>query len=390
MTSRERLLCALNGQTPDRVPVTLFILDSGHFLHQVYPDVDAQDFDTLQLKVVEIQKQLGVDVFVRLLHGIYDPIAVRMAGLNVTQQTENWEVRTEETVNGNTRIQHSTIRTPDGVLTQDFSTTEVSPGTLVYACTRKAIESPRDLEIAIRYEPRMPAGVKAQVRDRVQRIRRAVGEDGIVGVWSPNGPFNNASQLIESETLYSLFLADYPFYEKLMTFAMERWEEYALAIDAAGVDVHCVGGNVPGGFLGRRNYDRYVLPFEKRHIDFLQRNGTPAMYHNCGQIMQLVESYVELGARIVEPFSPPPLGDADLERAKAVVRGRYAMLSGIDQVNVLRNGDPDQVRRATEQAIRAGKPGGGFILQPVDFLEEGTPLENVQAYVQTAMEHASY
>ena len=66
--------------------MTLFILDAGHFLHQVYPGVDSQDFDTLQLKVIEIQKQLGVDVFVRLLHGIYDPIAVRMAGLNVTRR----------------------------------------------------------------------------------------------------------------------------------------------------------------------------------------------------------------------------------------------------------------------------------------------------------------
>ena len=124
-------------------------------------------------------------------------------------------------------------------------------------------------------------------------------------MWSPNGPFNNASLLVESETLYSLFRTDYPFYEKLMTFAMERWRDYAAAIDDAGVDVHCVGGNVPGGFLGKRNYDRYVLPFEKKHIAFLQRNGTPAMYHNCGQIMQLAESYVELGARVVEPFSPP-------------------------------------------------------------------------------------
>jgi hypothetical protein len=67
------------------VPVTLFILDSGHFIHQVCPGVDSQDFDTLQLKVIEIQKQFGVDVFVRLLHGIYDPIAIRMAGLEVTE-----------------------------------------------------------------------------------------------------------------------------------------------------------------------------------------------------------------------------------------------------------------------------------------------------------------
>ena len=114
------------------------------------------------------------------------------------------------------------------------------------------------------------------------------------------------------------------------------------------------------------------------------------MYHNCGQVMNLVESYVDLGVRVVEPFSPPPLGDADLARVKATVAGRYVILSGIDQVNVLRGGTIDEVKRATEQTMLAGKPGGGFILQPVDFLEYGTPLENIEAYVSTAHQQAAY
>jgi len=35
------------------VPVTLFIVDQGHCINQVYPDVDPWDFETLQLKVIE-------------------------------------------------------------------------------------------------------------------------------------------------------------------------------------------------------------------------------------------------------------------------------------------------------------------------------------------------
>ena len=86
--------------------------------------------------------------------------------------------------------------------------------------------------------------------------------------------------------------------------------------------MHCVGGNVPGGFLGKKNYDQYILPFEKKYIDFVQQNGTPAMYHNCGQVMALVESYKELGVRIVEPFSPPPARRRGPAEAKRTVRRR--------------------------------------------------------------------
>ncbi len=390
MTPRERFLAVLDGRLPDRVPVTLFLADQGHFLNQLYPEVDPWDFEALHLKELEIQRQLGVDVFVRMCFGLNDPISIHMGGLNVSRQTDHWEVKTEESRRGTVTLEQSTIRTPDGVLTQEFAVNEIRPQTFIYACTKKPIQTPADLEIAVKHEPGMPEAFKKNARERVQRIKAAVGDDGIVGGWAPHGPFNNASLLIDHTELYSLFLTDYAFYERLMNFAMNRILDYARAMDDAGVDIHCVGGNVPGGFLGKRTYDRYILPFEKRYIDFLQQNGTPAMYHNCGQIMNLVESYKELGVRVVEPFSPPPLGDADLARAKQIVGNSYVIVSGVDQINVLQRGTVDQVKRATAAAMEIGKPGGGFILDNVDFIEYGTPLENLEAYVSTALEHAAY
>jgi len=390
MTSRQRFMKVFRGELPDRVPVTLFLADQGHFLNQMYPDVDPWDFDTLQMKVLEIQKQLGVDVFVRLLYGICDPLNLIYGGLDVSQSTDSWNVQMEKVRNENTLIERATIRTPEGTLTQDFSINEIRPGTYMYACTKQPIESPKHLDMARKYEPTMPAEWPKKVKDRVQRMKKAIGEDGIVGTWSPHGPFNNCSLLIDLNTLYSMFLVDYGYYEELITFAFERSLPYAKALDEAGVDVHCVGGNVPGGFLGKRTYDEFILKFEKRYIDFVQQNGTPAMYHNCGQVMALVESYKDLGVRIVEPFSPAPLGDADLAEAKRRSGGAYVILSGIDQVNVLQKGTAEEVKRATEATMKIGKVGGKFIMQPVDFLEYGTPLKNVEAYVRTALENASY
>jgi hypothetical protein len=57
---------------------------------------------------------------------------------------------------------------------------------------------------------------------------------------------------------------------------------------------------------------------------------------------------------------------------------------------VLQKGSLDDVRRSTKKAMLAGKPGGKFIMQNVDFLEYGTPEENVRAYVEEALENAAY
>ena len=135
MTSRERFLKVLNGEMPDQVPVTTFILDQGHFISQLYPDVDPEDFETLQLKIAEVQRQFGMDVCVRLLFGLNDPLFIHMGGVNTSVQTDTWEVDTEVITKEKVTIYRSTIRTPDGTITQDFSKNEVRPGTFLYACT---------------------------------------------------------------------------------------------------------------------------------------------------------------------------------------------------------------------------------------------------------------
>jgi len=391
MTPRERFFAVLKGEIPDRVPVTLFIQDTGHFLNQVYPSIDPWDLEALQLKVIELQKDLGVDVFVRMLFCTDDAHHLLVGGLDIDQETDTWHVETTEIrKNEHTLLKQSRITTPDGVLTQQLSFYEKRKGTVMFACTEKPIKTPADLERAIRYEPRMPSDWPERAGARLAKIKKALGDSGIVGTWSPYGPFNTVSLLIDHSEIYSVFLTDPDYYTRLMNFAIDRSTDYLRAIDAAGTDVHCVGGNVAGGFLGRKFYDPYILPFEKRYMGLVQERGTPGCYHNCGEIMNLVESYKELGARWVEPFSPYPLGDARLADAKRRSAGAYVMTGGIDQVNVLQQGTVECVQRTTEATMRAGKPDGRFVMQSADFLEYGTPAENLEVYVRTALEHAAY
>jgi hypothetical protein len=63
------------------------------------------------------------------------------------------------------------------------------------------------------------------------------------------------------------------------------------------------------------------------------------------------------------------------------------MGGGVDQVNVIQNGTLDDVKRATEKTAKAGKKSRRFILQNADFLEYGTPEENVYQYVKTGIEN---
>lgn len=389
MNSKERILRTIKGDKTDRVPVSLFIHDEGNFLSQIYKNLNLNDPLDCKFKLIDLQRDLGVDIHLRMLHSM-TPFWISYGGLNTDIQTENWEIFSKEYNRGKSIVKSYIIKTPKKELTQEFSISEVAPGTLNYACTKKPIKSIGDLEAAIEYEPPMNKNYPEKIKDIVEKVKSYLDKDGVTSIWAPGGSFNAASNLIDLDMLYSIFLTDESFFKKLINFCFKRTFPFIEAISCSGVDIINLGGNVPGGFLGKKIYDKYVLPYEKEYIKFAKSFGVKTLYHNCGKSDELVESYKELCSDIVEPFSPPPLGNSDLKEVKERSEGKFTIIGNIDQINVIKDGSVNLVKEITEKTVQTGKKDGKFILQTTDYLEYGTPLENVEAYVKTGIEYGKF
>ena len=374
----------------DRVPVSLFIHDEGNFLKQVYSNLNRDNHLDCKFKLIDLQREFGVDINLRMLHGM-TPLWITYGGLNTETQSDCWEVfLKKEHKRGNTLVKSYTIKTPKGEFSQEFSISEIAPGTLNYACTKKPIKNIKDLEVTIEYEPSMDKNYPKKIKGIVEKVRSYLRDDGVTSIWAPSCAFNAASNLIDLDMLYSLFLSDMPFFAKLISFSIKRTFPFIKAMCESGVDIINLGGNAPGGFLGKKNYDKYALPYEKKYISFAKSFGTKALYHNCGLASALIESYKELGSDIIEPFTPPPFGDNDLAEVKKKSEGKFIIIGNVDQVNVIQKGTIDLVKEITKKTVEIGKVGGGFILQNADYFEYGTPIENIEAYIKIGIEYGGY
>lgn len=318
------------------------------------------------------------------------PVFAHLGQLNVDVQTENWEVKHREEKNGNTTLHKYEIKTPDGILKQTFSINELRPKTYMYACTEKPINGPEDLKIAMKYEPDYSDETKNEMKKNVAAVKAEVGDSGVLSAWTNGGLFNNISGFIDHETLYSIFLLDPEYYSDLMAFAKKRVFDFTDAIIQTGIDALCVGGNVAGGFLGENCFAEYVRPYEMEYISHIQDQGKPVIYHNCGDVMNLVEPYKKMGIKNIEPFSPPPLGDGDLDLLASRMHDEFTVTGGVDQVNVIQKGTVKDVERITLETLNKGKKLDRYILQSADFLEYDTPLENVEAFARTGLANAEY
>ena len=132
------------------------------------------------------------------------------------------------------------------------------------------------------------------------------------------------------------------------------------------------------------------MPYEERIIKAVHDQGKHVLYHNCGLARGLYPAYADMHMDVFETLSPSPMGDNMLSEGKSLL-GKDKVLSGnLDQVYFLKTAAPEEVAAVTKEIVLAGKPNGRYLFACSDFLEKGTPKENVIAMIRAAKEAGVY
>lgn len=135
----------------------------------------------------------------------------------------------------------------------------------------------------------------------------------------------------------------------------------------------------------------FCLPTIQRLTRMAREAGVPTMLHSCGKERILVKWCAEesdLGC--INPLEISPMGDCTLADLKQQFGSRIALMGNLHTTEVMLMGSPDDVKRASLQAIRDAGQNGGFILSTGDQCGRDTPDANIFAMVQAAREYGQY
>jgi len=114
--------------------------------------------------------------------------------------------------------------------------------------------------------------------------------------------------------------------------------------------------------------------------------GHKVVYHTCGGMMAILDLIVQNGCDASETLSPEAVGgDAVPAEIKRRIGGKVCLIGGLDQINILTGGTPDEVRQAVRCLFEAFGPGGGYMMCVSDHFFEAPP-ENLRAYAEAARE----
>lgn len=155
-------------------------------------------------------------------------------------------------------------------------------------------------------------------------------------------------------------------------------KQIGLLVDA-GVDVilHRAWYEIPD-FWGVDGYRNFLKPLLREEAAIVQQAGKKFSYIMTKGVMHLLDDFLEIGMDLLWGVDPVQ-GGADLSVLAEMLKGRMCFLGGMNGNLTMTEGTREEIEAAVEEAIRILGPGRGFILSPVDKIEEWTPWENVEA-----------
>lgn len=330
VSSRERVLEALDLKEPDRVPVVPFIISfAAKYAGMKFIEYckDPEKLSKAQLLVAE---DFGIDA----VYVDSDPVIEAEAfGAEVAYFED--EVPSIGSAKVNSIEDVKVLRVPDPY---------------------------RD--------GRMPVWVEA-----TRMLYERVGDR--LGVFTNiNGPFQVAAQLRGITNTCMDMYRNPELIERLLEVTTEAAIRFARAEAEAGSDAIVMGESLASpNLISPKQFERFVLPYDRRVISEV---NVPFLLHICGDATLIIDLMVATGTRFLEVDTPVDL---------AKIREKYANKVGIRgnvSTGLLLSGTSEEVEEAARECIAKAARGGGFILGSGCEVPKNTPPANLKAMVRAA------
>jgi uroporphyrinogen decarboxylase len=402
MTSRERVLAALNHQEPDRVPIDL----SGHRSSGIAAMAYARLRDYLGLpkkpiRVYDPVQQLAIvdeDVLQRFK---VDAIELGRAFAHEDKYWTEWLLpdgtpclmpawAKPERQNGDWVLRSAATgvviaRMPEGVWyfeQSNFPFLEHEDLGRLEAefaeCMWSGIASPPGPIVA-------GAGGAAALAEGARKLRQQ-SDRAIIGLFGGN--LLELGQWFYRNDNFFMLLAGEPerahrFLDKLMEIHLRNLDGFLTAV-AGHIDVILFGddlGMQSGPQMSPAMYREYFQPRERAMWQIVKQRAPhlKIMLHCCGGVRELLPGLIDAGLEAINPVQVTCRG-MEPGGLKRDFGDRLTFWGGgCDTRDILIKGTPAQVREHVRQQVKILRPGGGFVFQQVHNILADVPPANVVA-----------
>ena len=205
-----------------------------------------------------------------------------------------------------------------------------------------------------------------------------------------NGIFENTWQPLGFDRFTIAVRRERDLVERMIRFCGDFCCFAIEAVADAGVPAYLYGDDFAyrsGPMLSPRMLDELYGDALRRVTETAHAQGMKIVVHSCGNTYQLLDWFADCGFDGVHALEPT--AGMELKRVKEMVGDRMCLVGNIDVSHVLVDGSREEVFAAVRQAIQDAAPGGGFILAPTHSHQK-VSVENLRWMLEAAEEYGRY
>lgn len=368
VTSRERLLAAIKGEIPDRVPVSCYELNAHN------PD-QFENREPSYGRLMAAIRELGDEMHMIGTGG----------WANAAERIET-HTRTDEL---GRRITRQVWHTPKGDLTR---LDRVDPNIHTTWHIEHWCKDLNDLDrfMAVPFEP------AAVDRSFLLQRQEQLADNGVLLI-SIADPLCYAAELFSMEDYTVIAFSEPARFQYVLDVLFERIQLELRETLATGIKdciFRVVGPEYAAPpYMPPPLFERYVVPYDKWMNRAIRASGNYPRMHCHGKIAKILDRIAATEPAGLDPCEPPNQGDIELDEVKRRL-GRQVCLMGNVELRDLEGCTPQQVRRIVKRCMDQAKAGGGYVLMPTA-APINVPLApateaNYLAYLEAGREYGAY
>lgn len=131
----------------------------------------------------------------------------------------------------------------------------------------------------------------------------------------------------------------------------------------------------------------FIKPRLKKTTSVALKKGLPVVLHTCGNVSKIINDLSEVGVTVLNPVQPKAMNPAELKQRFGHL---FCFYGTLDLQRTLAFGTPEDVKSEVEERIRTVGVGGGLILAPSHAVPPGVPIQNLLSLAQSVRKMGKY
>ncbi len=134
-------------------------------------------------------------------------------------------------------------------------------------------------------------------------------------------------------------------------------------------------------------FREFIKPYYAETWGIAHENDVDVWLHTCGNITEIIGDLIECGLSVLHPIQKRTM---DWDKVAAEWKGKIAFWVGMDVQDTLINGSPEDVRKEVRlMRDTFDSPEGGFLYAAGNGIVGGTPIENIDAFLDEILTYGN-